>query len=31
VLDASVDTWHVTDDGRRLVLRKSVTEGEDDD
>jgi anti-sigma regulatory factor (Ser/Thr protein kinase) len=31
VLDASVDTWELTDDGRRLVLRKSVTDGDDDD
>jgi hypothetical protein len=31
VLDASVDTWDVADDGRRMILRKSVTDGEDDD
>jgi hypothetical protein len=31
VLDASVDTWNVTDDGRGMILRKSVTDSEDDD
>ncbi|MGH9111937.1 MAG: hypothetical protein ACRDZN_06520 [Acidimicrobiales bacterium] len=30
VLDASVDTWQFTDHGSRLVLRKSVTDGDDD-
>jgi serine/threonine-protein kinase RsbW len=31
VLDAAVDTWHVHDDGRRFVLRKRLSDTDDDD
>ena len=31
VLDAAVDTWHVQDGGRRIVLHKTVSDTDDED